>query len=296
VNEVEGGPEESLEAVVVETGKDKRGPTASVVLRSGVLRVGERIFSEIENIKVRGIFDGEGGSVREVSAGKPALILGFRDLPRVGSLIASEGTTNLEKRKTPPKRANVGDDEIAVVIKAQNAGSLEAVIANIPPKTAVISSGIGDVAESDIFMAKSSEAYLLVFESNISSAVKKLAETEGVEMFKYEIIYKLFEKLEELIEEKKVKILGEAEILASFPFNKKRVAGSRIKKGVIKKGDKLTLFRKDVEIAKSRVVSIKKQKEGIQMAKEGEECGILLAPQLDFEIGDMLVSVAEPKK
>lgn len=295
VSEIEGSSEEDLKAVVIETGKDKRGKTASVVLRSGRLKVGEEIGSEEQNIKIRGLFDEHGKSVKEIFSGKPALILGFSELPEVGSILFGGKKKTLSKARVVSKRNEVGEGEIAVVVKAQNAGSLEAVLTNIPEKAVVIYSGVGDATESDLFLAKSAGASLLVFEAGVSGSIKKLAKTEDVELFKFEIIYKLFEKIEELIEEKKEKILGEAEILASFPFNKKKVAGSRIKSGAIKKGDILTLIRRGEKIAKSRVVRIKKQKEDIGVAKEGEECGILLAPQLDFEIGDMLVSVAGPK-
>jgi translation initiation factor IF-2 len=87
--------------------------------------------------------------------------------------------------------------------------------------------------------------------------------------------------------------LGKAEIVASFPFNNKKVAGCKVISGKIGFKDMVILMRKESEIGEARVVSLRKEKKTIQEAKEGEEFGAILGPQLDFEKGDMLVSVKQ---
>lgn len=283
-----------LEAVVIETNKDKRGPVVSVVVKDGKLKVGDEIGSDKVSAKVKGLFDENGKGIKQVLPGEPALILGFSDLPQIGSLVTkSEKGKALIKERQINKTKKLEEGELPIIIKASNAGSLEAVLENLPQNSAVINSSIGDVTEADIFLAKASgPAYIFVFESKASSLIKKLAKTEGIEIFEFDIIYKLFEKLEEIILGKQKKVLGKLEILAEFPFNKKRIAGCVVLMGEIKKGDKLILEKKRKEAGKARIMSMKKQKTEIDSAKQGEECGLLLKPQLDFEIGDMLVSVA----
>lgn len=280
------------EAVVIESSKDQRGPQAAVIVKNGNLKVGEQIYVEGQECKIRALFDASGSSVKEVEAGYPALVLGFVDTPPVGAKVlkkegAGTGVLHKEERWT----GKVKEDEIAVIIKAENQGALEALIASLPTKIVVIDSGVGDVNESDVLAAKSGNALIFAFRSRASAQVSKLAETEGVIIESFEIIYELIQRLEEILKEGIVEILGKAQILATFPFEKKKIAGCKIIEGKISKGDSLTLLRADKEIGKTKVVSLKKQKQEISEAKTGEEFGALLEPQLDFQIGDVLVSV-----
>lgn len=297
VNEVGAKPQASLEAVVIETGKDKAGPTVSVVVRKGTLKTKDELSSAGREARVKGLFDDKGKGVKEVGPGYPALILGFKDIPPVGSLAGYKGEEKEKAVKEGDKRERreIKEGELPVVVKAKNQGSLEAVISNLPKGAVVVDSGVGDVTKNDIFMAKSSEkgAMIFVFEADIPSNMQKLAEVEGIDIERFDIIYKLLERMEEVIKEGKEKIKGIAQILKTFPYDKKQVAGCRIKRGEIEKGDKLVLMSKGDEVGRVTVISIRKQKDEVQKVKDGEECGILFKPQLDFSKGDMLVSVGK---
>lgn len=298
VHEIKADPKGDLEGVVIETSKDKRGPTVSAVLRNGTLKVGMDIVAGNVNARARGLFDDKGKSVKEIAPGAPVLILGFSKLPPVGAKIEFlvDKTIIQEKREGKTSRQAVEEGEIPVVIKAQSSGSLEDLLANLPEGVVVIYSGIGDVNESDVFMAKSTHLeHIFAFESKVPTKVAKLAETEGVEIETFEIIYELFERLEELIKEGQTEVLGKAEILAEFPFNNRRVAGSKVLQGRIRKGDSLVLMRGPEERGEARAVSMKKQKQNINEVKEGEEFGIIIEPQLDFKLGDMILSVRKKK-
>ena len=194
-----------------------------------------------------------------------------------------------EKKKLT--EIKLGEGQIATILKAKNAGSLEAIIANLPKEIVVLFSGVGDVNESDVFLAKSSKAKIFAFESKISGSVKKLAETEDIDIETFNIIYKLFERFDELIKKAQIEILGKAEIIASFPYENKRVAGCRVLTGKISKTDDLRLVRDEKELGQIKVLSIKKGKDNIDLVKQGEECGVLFTPQLDFKIGDVIISV-----
>lgn len=296
VNEIKGSKKGELEAAVIETSKDKRGPLVSLVVRNGTLSVGDSIVADDISTKIRGIFNSEGFSIKKVNPGDPCLILGFSKLPLVGSIV-KEQKEKVEKSTVEIKRTqfdskDLDERKIPLVIKAKSAGSLEDLIENLSEDVLVIYSGVGDVSESDIFMAKSAHpARIFVFESKVPSSVLKLAETEGVKIERFEVIYELFEKIEKIVKEKEVVILGKAKILAKFPFNNDEIAGCKMIKGEISKNSKLFLERDDEELGEIKTLSIKKQKQDVDKVKEGEEFGLLFKPQLDFKVGDMIVSV-----
>ena len=293
VNEIKGDKNASLEAVVIETQKSKGGSLVSVVVKNGKLQKGQDIFVGDITCRVKGMFDYLGKSQSEVFPGEPTQILGFCDLPPVGSVV-----TDSKNRKQGvvigPRRRNikkVDEDEIPVVIKTGSAGTMEAVLENLHPKVVVIDSGVGNVNESDIVMAKSANAKIFAFEVKVSSEVRKLANTEDVIVEDYDLIYKLLERMEELVEEKVVKIVARASIVAEFPYNNKKVAGCSILEGEIKRGERLILVRDDKDIGEVRIITLKKGKQEVSKVGQGEECGIIFSPQLDFAIGDMLLSV-----
>ena len=134
-----------------------------------------------------------------------------------------------------------------------------------------------------------------MFESKIPNDVAKLAEAEKVKVERFEIIYELLQRLEEILKSGRVEIVGRAQVLASFPFDNKKVAGCKMLDGRIAKGDSLVLTRDAKEIGKSKAISLKKQKLEVASVGPSEEFGVITEPQLDFAIGDVLVSVRNGK-
>lgn len=284
-----------LQAVVIETSKDKAGVLISAIVRNGSLAVGDTVFAEGKEIKIRGLFDDQRKPIKQALAGQPAQILGFAEAPAVGTIISSSSTPAKEKTPQVAKLAKLSKEDkakIQIVVKAQNAGSLEAVVAGLPPGVLLVDSGVGDVFESDILNAKALGAsYIFAFECKASPSVVKLAEAEGVKIESFAVIYELFQRIEEIVSGGKEEILGRAEITASFPFNDKKIAGCRVLMGKINLKDKLFLKREEKVLGQVRAVSMKKQKQEVAQVGAGEEFGVLLEPQLDFALGDMLVSV-----
>jgi translation initiation factor IF-2 len=223
-------------------------------------------------------------------------ILGFGSLPEVGGKVcfSSDNIVLANRKDSQEKKIEIEEGQIGIILKAQNAGSLEAIIDSLPKEIVVVSSGVGDVFESDVLSAKASGAQIIIsFESKPNPSVLKLAEAEGVEILSFDIVYKLFEALEERIKKGKVEVLGRAEIIAQFPFDGKKIAGCRITQGKISKSDQIVVSRGETEIGKAKAISLKKQKQEVSEVSGGEEFGVLLDPQLDFKIGDMLVSVGK---
>jgi translation initiation factor IF-2 len=292
LNEIKADPNATLEAVVIETGKDKRGPLASLVVRNGTLKVGDDVATDTVKARVRGLFGNDDKPVKEVGPGEPAQVMGFDEVPLVGSkvwhLLDKEPALELKKEK--PIKKKMGEGEIAVVLKAKSAGSLEALLENLPEKVVVVASGVGDVNETDVFIAKSTGAIIFAFESKVAKSVAKLTATESVSVERFDVIYELFERLQEIVQKGKIEILAEAQIVAIFPYNDKKIAGCKVTKGAIAVKDVLIIRRSAEELGEVRVTSMKREKQNIKGAKSGEECGILVTPQLDFKVGDVLVS------
>jgi len=298
VAELKNDPNGPLEAVVIESGKDKMGPVATVVVRSGSLKVGQTIFAEENECKVRALFDDKGKVVREVLPGEPAKVFGFTDVPPVGALVIGE--SRLAVKETPKAKGifdlrRLKNDEIPLILKASNAGSLEAIIASLPQKIVVVDSGVGDVNSSDVINAKTGNAYIFAFESKISNDIARLAEEEGIRVERFEIIYELLQKLEEILKKGRTEIVGRTQVLAIFTFNDKKVAGCKVLEGRISKGDNLLLTRADKEIGNGKAISLKKQKLEVTSVGQSEEFGVITEPQLDFAVGDVLLSVRNGK-
>lgn len=296
INGFSGDVNFQLESYVIETGKGKSGPSVSLVVKNGSIKVGDELLSETVTGKVRGIFDFQGKILTEVNPGQPAQVLGFSELPRVGSKIwhKNEHSLPVEYKKGVIEESITGG-KFPIVIKAKNAGSLEAVLAHVPSDFFVVLSDVGDVSESDVLLAKSAGAEIITFESRTSANVLKLAKTEGVKIESFTIIYELFEKLKDDIQKGEIQILGKAQILNFFPFDNKKVAGCKVVSGKISKNDFLVLSRNEKEIGKIKVLSMKKGRQEIAEVGQGEEFGILFAPQLEFKVGDVILSVRNNK-
>lgn len=294
VSDVKGvwaDPEDCLEAIVIETAQSKGGVLATVVVRNGTIEKGKKYFAERTELKVRGLVDDKGKCVEKALPGDPVQILGFSELPLVGSVISEEIAKGEDLREKKIVE-NVGENEIGIVVKTSSLGCLSAIKTNISKMAKIISSGVGDVTENDIFVAKSASSLVFAFEVKVPNSVSKLAEMEGVKVFEYKIVYKLFEKIEEILKTGEKKILGRAKIMEIFPFNNQRVAGSRVSEGEIRVGDRIEIMSGDSLIGSARVVSVRKNKDNLEKAIQGMECGVLFEPQLDFGEGDVIVSIA----
>jgi len=292
IHDIKGDPLAPLESVVIESSKENRGVVGTVIVRNGTLKVGDVIKTENAKGKVRALFNGLGKSVKEVFPGEPAKVLGFEEIPSVGGKVFS-GTLEGDNLFVREKIQEIKEGDIPILIKAKDAGALEALEGSLPNGIKAILKGVGDVNESDILSAKSADARVFAYGVSLSGSVSKLAETEGVTIEKFVIIYELIERLEEILKKGEVEILGKAEILASFPFNQKKIAGCKVITGKIALKDNLLIVRGDKELGKVRAVSIKKQKEEISQVKQGEEFGLLFEPQLDFLKGDVLLSIGK---
>ena len=293
VSEIKGDVNSNLDAVIIETGKDKRGTIISLIVKDGILSVGDEIATDTSKAKVRGIFNYLGKQVKSIKPGEPGQVLGFSEPPQVGSRVWNIKNKDILPitSKAKPLKIKETDEKVSLVLKASNAGILEAILENLSKDVFVVSATVGDVNESDIFIAKSSGSRIFAFESKIGGSASRLADTEGVLIENFTIIYELFERMDKIIDDGNVKVLGKAQIIQIFPYENKKVAGCRAISGEIAKNDDALVSRDNKEVGKVKIVSMKKGKREIEKVKQGEEVGGILGAQLEFKRGDVLSSV-----
>ena len=298
---LKGSPEAELEAVVIESKIDsRRGPLATILVRNGSLSLGEGIKVEKSFGKIKAMFNEYGQEVTQVLPSQPVEILGFKTVPTVGGLVTkTEGEetvikpvfkTELSLDQTQPE-----EKKLKIILKADMEGTLEAIKANLPEGCLLIKGEVGEVNDSDVLSAIANQGEIVAFNVKVNNQIKKMAEREKIKISSYNVIYELLENLEHkilrilepTIDET---VLGRAEIIAEFKMRDSRIAGCRITEGEIKKTDNFHLYRGKELIGDFRLKSLKKGKQDIDQAKVGEECGMLFSGNLDFNLGDMLVS------
>jgi len=300
-----------FEAVVVETRLDKgKGMVATVVVKDGTLHGGDSLFQQDKQIgKVRAMFDENGVRVMDAGPSKPVEILGFTELPLIGSQlssiphipapVASSVQSPLDISDIPDflKPIVEGEKEnLNVILKTDTAGSLEAIITALDKKIVVVSSGVGSVNDADVLQAKASHAFVIGFNIKVDASVEKLAQTEKVVVRTYSIIYELLNELAEVVAGIKEVLhiereVGKGIVIAEFPFNGLRVAGIRVVSGRIARGDTIRVMRGDEEVAKVKIKSIRHGKEEVSKASEKMECGILFDKNVDFLLNDVIIAL-----
>ncbi|MBI2022173.1 translation initiation factor IF-2 [Candidatus Daviesbacteria bacterium] len=306
VNEIKGDPNLPVSGVVVESNLDKfKGPVATLLIRNGTLRKGDQVVLGSAKGKIRGMFDYLGKPIDVATPSTPVEILGLEEVPQVGTTLGQEAKEQL-KEESKSLIDRLRDDKTAVlnvIVKADKQGSVEAIEDALQKFNSegkehvkIISSGTGDIMESDIKLASSVSAIVLGFNSKIAPQAAKMAETEQVLVRTYNIIYELIEEIEDVVEGMlKVgaleEIFGQAQIIAEFPYGKnERIAGCRVLDGQISKGPRIRVVRGEEVIGEFKIKSLKKVKEEVVRVEKGDECGMMFEPQIDFQIGDLVQS------
>ncbi|MBI2326818.1 translation initiation factor IF-2 [Candidatus Curtissbacteria bacterium] len=295
-------PNEPLESVVVESFLDKnRGPVVTVIVKKGTLGKNRKIEIDNESVTIKALVDENGQIVEEALPGKPVEVLGFKKVLEVGSIIREQTQTRVLSKKPLDMadiiaRAQQAKGRFKVIIKADVAGSLEAILENLPKDLLVISSGIGQVTENDISFAKTTDSPILSFNTKISGQIKSRAEREGIVIKSYDVIYQLLEDMEEVatsFQEAKheLKVAGRAKIVAAFNIEGKKIAGAVVTHGRLKIGDSVIIKRTNGQSLESKIISLKRFKKDAETVLSGQDCGIGFATNVDFSEGDIIESL-----
>ena len=309
--------------VVIESHMDRsRGSIASVLVRSGIVRTGDNVVAGTYRGRIKSMVDGFGDVVPEAGPSTPIEVLGLNGTPAAGDqfdVVASdrEGrdlvTTRerlASKRKATRaattmaevmRRVQLSDaKELLVVIKTGNHGSIDAVrraveqVSNDEVQVRVLSASSGAINESDILLASASNAMVMGFETNVETGARKHADTEGVTIRTYDIIYNLVDEVEDaargLLEpERKVLVTGHANILEVFAHGKReQIAGVRVTDGVLKRSGRMRVFRGGDEIFDGAITSMRHLKDSVRELTNNFEGGIKVDGFHEYHEGDVL--------
>ncbi|MBP8591447.1 GTP-binding protein [Candidatus Shapirobacteria bacterium] len=285
--------------VVIESGiNPRRGTEVSLLVQEGELRKDEEVWAANQRARVKAIFDDRGRPILKAQVSQPVLVLGFSSVVPVGEkVLSAERVAKLEEKLSFQKdkfAVKETGGKPAVIFKADTLGVLEAILSlPIVSKLAILSSGVGEINESDILLASSFGGKIFGFNVSCGKGIEDLAETEGVKIERFNLIYELNEALEEEVKNfssqiEEANILGEAVILAKFNVGGEIVAGGKVLRGEIVKGGEIELWRGKEKIGEAKITSFREGKKDIEKAKIKEEFGAVFSPHLDFAVNDVI--------
>lgn len=299
--ELKAKPKAPLSGVVVEsTLSPQQGPLATLIVKEGTLRVGDEIWAEGIEGKTKALFDDRGKGVEMAMPGMPVGALGFSKVPVVGAEVSSERIEEGKKVPTAaPSKLKPQDTDLSVVLRCDTRGSLEAVSGTLlglridEKGMDILLAGIGQITDSDIYLAQSAGGVVLGFNVKSAPSAKRLAEDLGVGMRSFTIIYELLEVAENLLrgvgELAKAKIRGEGEVIKTFALHSGDVVlGVEITAGKITYRDKVRVLRDEEEVHRGQVRGLKIGRSEVPEAKEGDKAGVLVKPQFEFKKGDKI--------
>ncbi|MDQ3239226.1 MAG: translation initiation factor IF-2 [bacterium] len=305
--------ESSVVVVCLESRTDKAGPVASLLVKQGILKAGTDISFGGESGRIRAMKNDKGELVKSANPSQAVEVIGLPKLPQAGDafieengvLVNDNAAGALALRNVALLAENVYGDIFSrvsqdmlfpIIVKADAAGSLEALLANLPRKSdiKIIDNGIGEVGEAEVMKARGTRTKIYAFNVGVGNATKRLAQEEKVVIKDFKIIYKLFEELERDIDEYFTKaptesISGKATILKIFDATAGgKIAGVKVSEGVISVGGLVRILRNGEEIAKSKVMNAKKLREDVPRVSSGQEGGITFEDQIEFEVDDVI--------
>ena len=323
VNNYRANPNRYAMGTVVESKLDKHvGPALTVLVQNGTLRLGDPIVVGTAFGKVRTLKNDKGEEITKALPSQPVEITGLNEVPSAGDRFMSFATekeakniASVRKEQARIKENNAknsvslddlfakigeGLKEINVIIKADVNGSSEAVKNSLQKievdgvKINVIRSSASGITESDIVLAKASNALIIGFNVRPSKIIADKALEEGVEIRFYNIIYKVVEEMEAAMKgmldpEFEEKILGEAMIKQIFKFSKiGNIAGCSVSDGIIKRDSEARVIRDGVVVYDGKIGSLQHEKDSVKEVKKGYECGITIEGFNDIKVGDVI--------
>ena len=322
--DLKANPDRPSEGVVIEAKLERgRGAVATVLIQRGTLRVGDIFVSGNEWGRVRAIIDERGNNLKEAGPAMPVEVLGLNGAPLAGddfAVVDSESrardVTSFRQRRRRDQTAAAGArgtleqmfsqitagvaKEFPVVVKSDVQGSLEAIVASLAKLSTgevavrVLHSAVGGINESDIILAKASNAVIIGFNVRANPQARDLARRDGVEIRYYSIIYNVIDDMKAALSGMlsptlRERFLGNAAIREVFAITKVgKVAGCMVTEGTVKRGAKVRLLRDNVVIHEGSLKTLKRFKDEVREVKEGYECGMAFENYQDIQAGDTI--------
>jgi translation initiation factor IF-2 len=324
--DLRANPERTAEGSVIESRLDRgRGPVGTILVQRGTLHQGDIVVAGAEWGRVRAMLDDKSKPIIEAGPSAPVEILGLSGAPIAGEpfvVVENEARareiTEFRQRRQRDKVAGVQagargtmdemlariqagvQKEVAVLIKADVQGSAEAIQATVlkleheEVKVRVLLSGVGQITESDVQLAKASGAVIVAFNVRATSQAREMAQRDGVDVRYFSIIYEVSDDIEKLVRGKvapkaREKFLGYAEVRQVFNITKTgKVAGCMITEGLVKRGAGVRVLRDNVVIHSGELSQLKRFKDDVREVARGYECGLSFANFHDLQEGDVV--------
>lgn len=323
VQELKANPNRSAVGVVVEAKMDSsKGTLATVLVQTGTLRLGDNIVVGEHWGKVKAMFDDKGKRVKKAEPSMPVEVLGLNTVPHAGDILTVYSNEKKARAKAEQRRdereslSKVGITrlsnvyaqikagqvkELNIVLKTDVQGSLEPIrtslerIGTDEVKVRIVHSSSGNITENDITLAIASKGIVIGFNTRPEPGAKLLADSEGVDIRNYQVIYELVDDVEKalagMLEPTFVDVIeGHAEVRAIFKVKKGKIAGAYVTDGKVTRGSLAKVIRDGEEIHESSISSLKHFKDDVKEMAVGFECGIGVEGFSDLEEGDVIES------
>ncbi|PYL02984.1 MAG: translation initiation factor IF-2 [Verrucomicrobia bacterium] len=321
VMELKASPSARPRGTVIEAQVEAgRGPTATVIVQMGTLKIGDPFICGDYNGKVKSLLDDRGKPVKKAGPSTPVKVLGFTGLPNAGDeflVMESERAAKqlsderLETRRASklfvPQRATLeslletaeGKKVLRIVLKCDTQGSLEALVGalkQIESKKVVlemIHSAVGPISESDILLASASDAVVVGFNIKVEAMAVPDAKREGVQIKLYSIIYELLDQIKDamaglLDPELRETVIGHAEVKQIFQLSKGIVAGCLVTDGRIARTARARVVRKRQPVYDGGLSTLRRFQDDVKEVRSGLECGIKLGDFSEYQVGDVI--------
>ncbi|MDP2976920.1 MAG: translation initiation factor IF-2 [Anaerolineales bacterium] len=329
--DIRANPKGRVIGTVVEAKLDKtKGVIATFLVQNGTLETGNLVVAGNAYGRLRALFDYRGHKVQKAGPSVPVSVMGLNNVPAAGDLfrvvatekearqIILERNEAAQKQAAAPKKATLEElfanyqagetRELRLILKADVQGSLEPIVNSLNELSKgdisvnILHAETGNISENDVMLASASKAIIVGFSVQADVSARRLADSEGVSIRLYDIIYRLTEDVEKALKgmlapEFTEKVVGKAEILKIFSVSKVgKIAGCRVREGEIRRNGKVRLYRGKDILYEGEIASLKHEKEDAREIRQGFECGLSLKNFNDIQVGDVIVCYILEKK
>ena len=329
IAELSADPELPARGTVIEAQlHQNRGPVATVLVQSGTLRTGDSVVVGATWGRIRALTDYRGNRVDEAGPSTPVEVLGLASVPQAGDILEAVGPeqdaraiataratgTEIGEVRQPSsleqyaQQIGSGDvRDLNLIIKADTQGSLEAVrgaisrLGNQNTRGNILHADVGSITEGDVLLASASNATIFGFNSRTETAARRLADTRGIEVRNYAIIYQLLDDLDNALRGLAAPLLqevqeGRAEVRQVFDVRGGRVAGCIVTEGRVRRAALARVIRGGEIVMDGPIASLRRFRDEAREVQTGQECGIGVQGFTDFEEGDAIMTYVQQER
>jgi len=322
--DIRANPSGKVIGTVIEAEVDRtKGTIATLLVQNGTLEAGDIVVAGKAFGRMKAITDYKGKPVQKAAPSTPVAVMGLNEVPSAGDVfqvvdserearaIISQRVEDEKSHAQAPKKVSLEDlfasvqageaRELQLILKADVQGSLEPIMVELEKLgqgeigLKILYAETGNIGENDVMLASASKAIIVGFNVQADVAARRLADTEGVSIRLYDIIYRMSEDIEKalkgMLEPTVVeKVIGRANVLAVFPASKLgRVAGCRVTEGELRRNAKVRLYRGTDMVFEGEMASLRHEKEDVREIRTGFECGVGFKNFNDIQVGDLLI-------